>query len=646
MRTALRLFTVIVLLIVAFGCRENNIDVRLDEAQQLLEEWPDSLNRKPRPEEAMRILRSITPDSIGSSGTRARYGMLMALAAYKCYETLPNDSILTYSIDYYRDNKANKKELAVSLFCRAYFLSESGLYQAAIVDADEARKICIETDNDYWHAKTCQLMSDLFSWTLDRKEAIKTANEAIESFIRAGRIIDADYQKCDLAYEFFLDAQYNEAEELLISVSNKPNIKTRLYAIRNLIPIYTTTQQYDKADSCFNILQQNNNLIHITNSTYLDKALVESKKGNFEKASGIIDYVDSLASNKSDTLGVLYTKYEFELAKGDIRLANVYLDSAFWFQNRAVDRILQQSVMSAQRDFYDRKAEKEKMEAEKLSVILWCGGAVAVVLAFAGWLAARHRIRLKNIKIKESAKEIAGIFERLDEAESEKSRLSSRVMEKDNELASVSAKYHVSLENIEALREELARVEAGVRSREENDEPAGEPAGEADGTRKVSNQEGDALLEDTLRQLDEARQKESELKALVESLFRSRNEFFNRIMSVYIDKKDSPKVKKTLVDDFEKMLEKMKRELKIENVERQVNAHMDNILVELRNRCSSLTKGDLTLIALIYAGYMPKFISEICGFSPRYFYVKRDRIIAKLEKYLAENSDRFTSRMK
>lgn len=170
------------------------------------------------------------------------------------------------------------------------------------------------------------------------------------------------------------------------------------------------------------------------------------------------------------------------------------------------------------------------------------------------------------------------------------------------------------------------------------------------GSRNHSSIESRALylsiIEDAMQQIGALKEREKLLMTSVEALFRSRNEFFNKVMSIYIDKKSSPKIKKTIVDDLERMFDNMKADLKIENVERQVNTHMGNILEELRKRCPSLSKDDIALIALSYAGYMPKFISELFGYSPRYFYVKRNRIIERLEKLLPEDSKRFTSRMK
>ena len=75
-------------------------------AERLIETAPDS---------ALQILRNVTYDKSLSAAERANYGLLLFEALDKTYQPLKPDSVLNFSIDYYK-RKRNSEKLAKGYF--------------------------------------------------------------------------------------------------------------------------------------------------------------------------------------------------------------------------------------------------------------------------------------------------------------------------------------------------------------------------------------------------------------------------------------------------------------------------------------------------------------------------------------------------
>ena len=144
-------------------------------------------------------------------------------------------------------------------------------------------------------------------------------------------------------------------------------------------------------------------------------------------------------------------------------------------------------------------------------------------------------------------------------------------------------------------------------------------------------------LSNYVRNLNDAADREEKMKSIIVSLFRNRNALFFKVSEIFIQKRSIPSVRKSFVVDFENLLKNTCKDMSPERVEEEVNNYMDNILMDLRSKCPTLSDDDVLMTALIYAGYMPRLICDMCGYTYKYYYTKRGRIIKKIEQSVSEN---------
>lgn len=144
------LIAIVVLLLAA--CTDTLTLSRLERAQRVMDSRPDS---------ALAILDSINPDSLTSTEHKARYAVLAAQASFKNKIIPTDDSLLRIAVDYYkgRGDSAEMKALFYMGNVRYY----RGFYASAIVPAMHARELAIKLGDDYWRAKSAEMLADIYT---------------------------------------------------------------------------------------------------------------------------------------------------------------------------------------------------------------------------------------------------------------------------------------------------------------------------------------------------------------------------------------------------------------------------------------------------------------------------------------------------
>ena len=95
------------------GCHDSFLETRLDRAEQIINEHPDS---------AYSILNKVSLESISNSSQQARYALLLTMAQYKCDILPKNDSLINLALDYYKSGEYYQK----SLIFKGAVMSELG----------------------------------------------------------------------------------------------------------------------------------------------------------------------------------------------------------------------------------------------------------------------------------------------------------------------------------------------------------------------------------------------------------------------------------------------------------------------------------------------------------------------------------------
>jgi len=132
----------------------------------------------------------------------------------------------------------------------------------------------------------------------------------------------------------------------------------------------------------------------------------------------------------------------------------------------------------------------------------------------------------------------------------------------------------------------------------------------------------------------------------VTGLFKETWSTLNMLSREIVEKGDSAALRPSIVTTIEKEIKKLRSRKCLREIEQSVNRYEDNIMDRLRSQCPQIKEEDMTLATLTYAGLDYKAISLILDIRPKYYYNRRDRLVAQIERSDAPDKDFFIGMMK
>ena len=387
------------LLLLLAACSGGESSRALLRAEQLMEQHPDS---------ALAILDSISPSSLTSDASRAKYALLLTQAWMKNNDFNHSDSLINTAVAYY-DGEGNADEMK-SLFYQGnirYFNSE---YSSAIIPALRAHDLAIKLNDDYWRAKTAEQIADIYTATY--YDDYEYRKEAIDYYEKAGRIDNHRYAICDLAVGIANSGDYNRAIKILDSIAQitktEHPIDSNLfvYSAHNLLPLHLRLMRTDSANIVYEELIKYGRFFNPSLKDYEYIAELELNNGNDSLAYSLLSNLSPLAKSSSQKICIYdglikYYKHVNELPK-----ALDYTDSIFNIQNKEIYQTLKQSIITKQRDELKARVDYESREARTRSIILYFISIILIisVIGIIAYYSARNHA--KNLEIEEKINNI------------------------------------------------------------------------------------------------------------------------------------------------------------------------------------------------------------------------------------------------
>ena len=202
-----RVSIVIVLCVFIFtGC--SFFPGEIKTAERLIETAPDS---------ALQILRNVNYDKSLSAAERANYGLLLFEALDKTYQPLKPDSVLNFSIDYYK-RKRNSEKLA-----KWYFYKRRS-YNYAFQYENASRVHMLALDNlkgskDYnLLAKIYSDLGDICSIQNEFEESREKYKTSEEFLLRINKMKESLYKKIDIGNTFRNQNDLKKSHEIYMEV--------------------------------------------------------------------------------------------------------------------------------------------------------------------------------------------------------------------------------------------------------------------------------------------------------------------------------------------------------------------------------------------------------------------------------------------
>lgn len=568
MKSVFLVISVLAALITALsGCTESETARSLDRAEAVMEEHPDS---------ALAILGAIPSADVNSSADRALHALLLTQAQIKNGHIVDNDSLINIAVRHYSD-RDDSPRLMKSLFYKAQVEYNRGDMAAAIVPAIRARELATEFNDSYWRAKAAELMADIYSVTHYKSEAVKYTEEAAEHYKKAGKARNHLFALCDLAVVRSNDGvDDNKNIALLDSVRriaiNEPADTTLIvYADRTLFGMYVDSGRNDEAHRILEEMLSLKSHYFPDSEQYSYMSRLATNDGNDEEALQIIKTANDEATNTSQKVHVYVFYRDYHKSKGMSREAEAYTDSILTLQNTEVAAVLKQSVVSAQRDFFTARAEKEADKARLSAMTASALGILLAAVCIGFLLYYREKMRRKKAEIETMMLEAQSLSAQLDE--------------KDESLQS-------AINELNKTRNDLKELSITVSDK-------------------------DSLLKtQTL---------------LTNSILEKRFQTLNALSKDYLTLTNQSSPRTGIVSDFKKELDIMANPESQAELERIVNNKHQGIITRLRNQLPKIKDQDIFFLTLIAAGVSRNAICIITKNKQANYYNKCSRLRRKIE---------------
>ena len=576
--TRLLILPVLLLLLVAAACsRHSAVSDTLLHADEIIEQDPDS---------AMNLLESVDKDDL-SGDDLAYYSLLYTQAQVKCGVVVTSDSLHSFAYRMYRNSSSS------DLKKRAYFYNAQIAYfrgnlKHAMRDILVAYDISKKESDSYWTAKSAELISDIFFESYNYKESEIYEIEAVDNYLKAGRIMNHHYALCDLSTIYLSENKLTEGLNLrdslrMIVLSESPIDSALIDYIDDAsTPDLVKAGKYNEVAQ---ILSREG-----INSESLGNTIIKSYlyhgTDDIEKAEKALSHALEISVDEKDRIRVLYASYRQALADEKYEKAALLSDTLLFLQSSLAAEILNESVTSVQRDYYSGEATAKEERANFLLSTLIMVTAIAVIVIVFGVIVYKLKMRLRKEEIESNIASIIDLKEQYDKIGEENQRLYRRLNEQND--------------TVETLQQELD-----------------------DKSRQV--------MKNTV---------------IVENLFRDKWTTLNMLCNEYFERGDNEKTRAGILKDIEGELKKFRNPKNLKQIEIAVDDYLGGIMALLRAECSFLKEEDFIFLSLLISGFSVRAVCLFTDIKYKLFYLKKSRLIRRIDDSNAPHKSLFLDKIK
>lgn len=348
----------IILLFTLLSC-EQHVSKQLSQAESLLHD---------NPVQSLALIQTIDPQTLRQHKTQAYYALIVSAALDKNYIDVKSDSLINQAVNYY-DSHHDRHHSMLAWYYEGIVLKNNHSYPSAIVAFDKADKLAEQENNQFQRGLIHRNIADIFNRTNNNVEAIRSRKKAIHFFKQADAPLYLAYAELALAIDLFNTQDLHAADSVLRSIQSKykdhnlllqSNLLQANILVKNNIHLEEALALYQKTPL------QSQRLMH-----YAYRALAFDRLSQIDSAEYWFLKGYSLCRDQADSATLDYMKSKVVLAHGQPKEAYFLVDHAASVQDSLTRVLLQQSVSSAQRDYYKSETllREEKIQSMRQRTI-------------------------------------------------------------------------------------------------------------------------------------------------------------------------------------------------------------------------------------------------------------------------------------
>ncbi|MDE7438481.1 MAG: hypothetical protein K2M93_08350, partial [Muribaculaceae bacterium] len=413
-----------IICIIASGCSDREAVERLNRAEQVMEEHPDS---------ALLLIQGVDPSRLRTEKDRALYALLRTQALVKNDSVIASDSLIRTAVDYY-----TRHPRATYLMKSAFYLGEVqrnlGNLTSAVKSATQAYDLACQADDAYWIAKSAEQLMFIYNASLSEVEALKYARIAAYNYDKSGHYLNHLYSLCDICIDEENIGLYGVALERIDSILNilPVGVYEQLIGYCHSIrfPLCINLGKLDDAYKSLEELKKRSSICPLSPRFIVSEAELYRKSGKLKRAELLLDSANLIISSVKDK-ACIYDEYcNFYKEIGKLDKALIYKDSLMSLQSKEVRRLLNADIVVSQREFYKDKSERnvnELNKSRKHGIMILISASllvvILVIISYVIWKKKNERIKRNIEEIQILMEQISGMY---DENQILKNTLSSQ----------------------------------------------------------------------------------------------------------------------------------------------------------------------------------------------------------------------------
>lgn len=417
------------LLGIIVSCSSERDTVRLvNQAEKIVQEHPD---------QALRMLDTLSRGNFSSRKERARYGIVKSMALTKNWIEPSSDSLIRPAVDYYgKSRQYDYRMKAWFYFGRVQFVQ--GELVASLYSFKQAEHAAENTGNDRYKGLIQMGLADVYNRNYNSPEALKHVKKALPFFLAVNDRYNYDVTQLRQAEELRNLEEWDTAEALFDSLAAIPDadkyiIKRSLLGCAHLC-IHRPDPKPDKAkELLLNALQRFPG--ELTEIDYCNLAQAFAMTGDIAQAEGILDQVEAL---NPKYFGLKSFRAEILSRKGDYKGAYRLSGDAYRMENKIIRETLKQSTAVAERDYFTMMESQALLRTKKRnSLIIFI--VVGSILLIAGLWSLFSRRKKRDEWEKEQFRSLSenttsalasltGLADRTDQERRDMKNMQIRVM--------------------------------------------------------------------------------------------------------------------------------------------------------------------------------------------------------------------------
>lgn len=350
------------------GC-STSYTKKLDAIEEVLWESPET---------ALDMLQEIDWDKSVSRNQEARRALLMSIALDKNYIDVTSDSLVRIALDYY----AYRKDVKNRMFSWYYYgvISQNmSNYTSAIIAFDKAESDAILLADNLYLGLILRHKGEVFSFTNNNPQSVTCFEEAVKYFSLTNKQSYIDYAKLSLATVYVNSRLFGKAESVFYSMP-RPHPDSYIEDRISLLQAQIIIEQKDSSEKALKLFED----ASLSSYQLLDyplRAMAHEKVGQRKEADHWTRRSYTFASDEADTASVDAIISHIALSRGQYSHAFNLINHASQVQDSLTRILLQQSLSTAQRDYYkDEERNKETALQRLRQIMLLSGVALCLIL--------------------------------------------------------------------------------------------------------------------------------------------------------------------------------------------------------------------------------------------------------------------------